>query len=114
MDADGSNQQQLTFNQNNSRFPDWSPDGSRITFSSGEEIFVMNVDGSNKQQLTDNWRPDLYPDWSPSGRYLVFCYNQGIASEIYIMDADGSNSRHLIIFWMVPQSGALWSSSYSA
>ena len=52
MDADGSNQVNLTDNSSGDNVPDWSPDGSKIAFSSGrdsggQEIYVMDADGSN-------------------------------------------------------------------
>jgi Tol biopolymer transport system component len=56
MDRDGSNQINLTKNPGNDYFPQYSPYGSKIAFSSnrnGEwEIYVMNSDGSDVVQLT--------------------------------------------------------------
>ncbi len=59
MGSDGANQQQITFNEDNDVLPSWSPDGSRIAFSSyryGEknkgDIFLIDPDGSNEFRLT--------------------------------------------------------------
>ena len=58
MDAVGGNQERLTNNPSNNRDPDWSPDGTKIAFSSAGDdgkgqIYVMNADGSHLKKLTD-------------------------------------------------------------
>ncbi|MCJ2533833.1 MAG: hypothetical protein LN364_01210, partial [Candidatus Thermoplasmatota archaeon] len=54
MDNDGTNIEQLTFNDVDDRDPCWSPDGTKIAFRSGSpsEIWVIDADGSNLRQLT--------------------------------------------------------------
>ncbi len=67
---DGSRRIQLTDDDYLDFFPDWSPDGMRLVFSSFDragadgEIFVINADGSGLTQLTDNDTHDSYPCWS--------------------------------------------------
>jgi TolB protein len=50
MNADGTEERQLTDNDDGDLHASWSPDGKRIAFSSdryGEDtIFVMNADGT--------------------------------------------------------------------
>lgn len=66
MDADGSN----PVNLGEGVWPDWSPDGSRIAFTSerdgNEEIYLMNADGSDPISLTNNPASDSWADWSPA------------------------------------------------
>jgi Tol biopolymer transport system component len=68
MNADGSNQTRLTYNNASDSFPTWSPDGTRIAFGSdrdgNDEIYIMNADGSNQIRLTYNSAADYYPDWA--------------------------------------------------
>jgi TolB protein len=82
MNADGSNQVQLTNNNFEERSPAWSPDGTRIAFAgriglnaAGQpsfEICVMNADGSNMTRLTNNSAPDLTPTWLPDGQRIIY------------------------------------------
>ena len=48
MDADGSNQTNLTNNDVYDDFPNWSPDGTKIAFASARdgnvEIYVMDIE----------------------------------------------------------------------
>lgn len=53
MTAEGDNLTQLTFNEG--RFPNWSPDGSKISYIhatvEGGTLWVMNADGSDMTQI---------------------------------------------------------------
>ena len=56
--------------------PVWSPDGSKIAFSSNRdgknEIYVMDANGGNLTRLTNNLADDDVPRWSPDGRRIAF------------------------------------------
>ena len=52
MNADGSGQRRLTRNPARDKDPAWSPDGRRIAFNSGSQIWLMNPDGSGQRSLT--------------------------------------------------------------
>ena len=102
MDADGGNQQRLTENRKNDESPSWSPNGTRIVFSSdrkgdfvNNEIYVMDADGGNLQRLTENRDNDGAPSWSPDGKRIVFVSERDGNDEIYVMDADGGNLQNL-------------------
>ena len=113
MDADGSNQINISDNAFNDSQPRWSPDGSRVIFKTTRdgnmEIYVMNADGSNPINLTNDVGIDRYPSWSPDGSQIVFdTTRDGGNRDIYVMDADGSNPTRLTTDAAVDY-GAHWS-----
>jgi len=67
VNADGSNQTNLSNNSAHDRYPTWSPDGNKIAFESdrtGEvRIFVMDSDGSNQTDIS-RCRGEM-PAWKP-------------------------------------------------
>ena len=68
MNADGSEQTNLTNNPAMDTFPSWSPGGKKIAFQSFRDgnwdIYVMNADGSEQTNLTNNPASDGEPSWS--------------------------------------------------
>jgi Tol biopolymer transport system component len=103
MNADGSGVQQLTTLTGNE--PRWSPDGSRIVFStcvvgSPCGIFVINADGSNLTQVDPGTYGggEINPTWLNNSQ-IVFASNRDYGGsgtwEIYSMSADGSNQTRL-------------------
>ncbi len=84
MDADGSNQRQVTDVGGANFAPYWHPDGDRILFSSNHhdpagrdfEIYMINLDGTGLTRVTHSEGFDGFPVFSPDGRYLVFGSNR--------------------------------------
>lgn len=82
-------------------YPNWSPDGSKITFMSdmledNNEIYVMNADGSGINRLTFNQWNDLAPVWSPDGSQVLFeSMRESGKHDVFLMNADGSNVQNL-------------------
>jgi Tol biopolymer transport system component len=70
MNADGNGgKKRLTNNLVDDVNPTWSPDGTRIAFTSSrdgdQDIWRMRPNGSNKTKLTFNTVMDRGPDWQP-------------------------------------------------
>jgi len=103
--SDGTHVRNLTDAPDSNEWgPAWSPDGTRIAFSSDREgmpqVYVMNVDGTGVERLSDV--EGEYPAWSPDGTRIAFeSYVGGTTPfgdpnyDVFIMDADGSNEQNL-------------------
>jgi len=95
MDADGANPVQLTDDREFEWQPMWSPDGSRILYSSARrgarDIYMMRADGSWQTRLTST--PESYewePVWSPNGKSMAFSWNGKENYDIYLSDLAGT------------------------
>ena len=82
---------------------EFSPDGSRVAFSSGRsgdrvQIWLANADGTRLVQLTSGlgyWQ--ALPVWSPDGRRIAFqSHEEGGLSRIYVVDADGGRPKPVL------------------
>lgn len=100
---DGTGSVDLTNNSDPSRYyvePIWSPDGSKILFSTYRyaddtyTIGVMNADGSNQTTVSSGSGSDIALDWSPDAQKIVFERRHAGTSQLhfqlYVMNADGT------------------------
>ena len=77
----------LTFDAAFERYPVWSPDGSRIIFSSAKrsvhfELYEKSSSGVGTEQLFAASDVDKYPtSWSPDGRFILY-YTPGQRGEL--------------------------------
>src|ERR1051325_8350511 len=82
MPAEGGSMKALTNGASSSTAPRWSPDGKKIAFITGGQIWTMEPDGDNKDQVTKISTSAAAPVWSPDGKWLDF------TSEVYPGCAD--------------------------
>jgi Tol biopolymer transport system component len=90
MDVSEGDRQRLTEGcGEGNRMPDWSPDGTRILFTSersgAAQLYVMQADGTGETKLADG--EASYAKWSPDGERIAFVRG----AEVWVMDADGSD-----------------------
>lgn len=76
VNADSSNNRQLTFEQNVNMQPIVSPDGKYIVFISTRSgnpiLWRMNIDGSEQQALTENSNVIKSLSFTPDGKWIVY------------------------------------------
>lgn len=95
MNVDGTGFSVLTDTQNNTN-PTWSPDSTRIAFTSTREgnyhLYTMNANGTNVQRLAAN-DPDLLSEdhaaWSPDGTRIAFVGGTEIGYNLYTATVNG-------------------------
>jgi TolB protein len=85
MNADGSGQRQVTSLGGANFAPFFTPDGTRIIFSSNHksprsrnfDLYVVKTDGTGLEQITFDTEFDGFPMFSPDGKQLVWASNRG-------------------------------------
>ncbi len=79
----------------------WSPDGKRIAFCKGNEIFVARSDGADPRRLLTMGGTLSDLRWSPEGSILRFTLNdpQTNSRTIWQASADGGNLHALLPEW---------------
>jgi Tol biopolymer transport system component len=87
--ADGSQRRNLTNDPANDWGPDWSSDGTTITFNSTRDGemhgFLINPDGTNLRRIdVDAWVE--YPSFSPDGSKIAYMGALGANYELFIAE----------------------------
>jgi len=100
MNADGSGLVPLTSYGADDAQPAFSPDGSRIAFTSNRtgdaEIFVMDADGTDVKQVTSNpVFQEFDPAFSADGSRIAFASDRDGNRELYVIRVDGSGQTRL-------------------
>lgn len=75
--------------------PAWSPDGSKIAYSSNGDIYISNEDGKGVRRITTHRAIDVSPTWSPDGNHIAFVSDRTGKPQIYVMDTSGGNTRQV-------------------
>ena len=96
MNADGTQQHQITSMRDGACQPSWSPDGLRLVFTSpcsdkqdmypGSSLYIINADGTDLTQLPPSLEGYYDPSWSPNGRYIAFTSLRNAKPRIYRID----------------------------
>ena len=110
MDADGSHQRRLTFNQRPDYDAAWSPDSKRLVFArrpgrapAGEplgpaDLWTLDLRTGEERHLTNSPRiDDDRPQWSPDGGRIVFNSDVNAPGnvDVYTIRPDGRDLRRI-------------------
>jgi dipeptidyl aminopeptidase/acylaminoacyl peptidase len=73
----GGEMKQITKGESSATSPRWSPEGKKIAYVTGGQVWTMNADGDNRDQVTKISTQAANPVWSPDGKWIAF------TSEVY-------------------------------
>lgn len=110
-DRDGNNEiylydilsrstRRLTSNTSNEKYMAWSPDGSRLAFTTqyyveGEpdrnDVFILNLTIGEIRKITNNPYDDGEITWSPNPDRIAFHSKRDSVHHIYTMKVDGTD-----------------------
>jgi len=86
-------------------FPDWSPDGKQIVYTSAhcgmecgriiQELWVADVNGKSARQLLMTNSHCTHPVWSPDGKKIAFSSDKTGGFDIWILTLEGGRLEQL-------------------
>jgi Tol biopolymer transport system component len=112
--ASGGTPTRLTHDDVSNIAPAWSPDGTRIVYWNGGQLWIMGADGSDLQDLEiDGWSPA----WSPDGSaiaYLSCCANYRTPDgapllDVHVLELSTTNDASLDTRVPTDHNGPSWS-----
>lgn len=99
MDYDGHNRTTLTSDKSINLSPAWSPDGTRICYTSyktgNPDLFVFNLRTNSQIRLSKQKGLNTAPAWSPDGSKIALTLSKDGNAEIYIFEVEKKKIRRL-------------------
>lgn len=99
MNADGSNQRELTKGERDDRHPVWMPDGKSILFDSDdgkvEEIWMVSIADGSEKQITHLGAEANFAAPSPDGQRISFFLFKNQVLDLWTARIDGSDAKPL-------------------
>lgn len=111
INADGTNQVQLTFGERGETNPRWSPDGKWIAFTTrrdpdtNNQIYLLSVDGGEARRLTNHPTSPGTLTWAPDSKSIYFLASDDktaeekdkdkVRDDVYTFEENNFKQRHL-------------------
>jgi Tol biopolymer transport system component len=82
----------------------WSPDGQRILFANGHDLYVARIDGKESKKVLSVPGYPYWPRWSPDGSRLRVSVSDSEtgSNSLWEIQADGSHPHPLLPDWSNP------------
>ncbi len=97
--ANGGRATRLTVHPASDANPHWTPDGSRIVFSStrygSADLFVMDADGGNLKRLTFDSGAEIPTSISPDGKFIYGTTGDFSRQDCFRVSIDGGDPTRL-------------------
>jgi Tol biopolymer transport system component len=114
--ATGGTPSRLTHDGSSNIAPAWSPDGSRIAYFRGMDLWVMRADGTGSHLLRHLSGGVWSPAWSPDGRRVAFLtccadhrsLNDRPLLDVRVLDIGSGDVTHLGTNVETDSNGPSW------
>ncbi len=106
VNADGTGQRQLTFDDRGESAPAWSPDGTWISFLSARadrgsesgddphaQVWLMRADGGEAWRLTDAAQSVASYAWSPDSTTIAYVAADAVAKDVQAQHKRGDDEK---------------------
>jgi len=96
MDLDGTNKTDVSGGTGGFTYGfNTSPDGKKICFHEGYQVYIANTDGSEKRKVETGNRFNFVPVWSPDGKWIVFVSGEHYDCHPHVVRADATGLRKI-------------------
>ena len=102
LDLQRDSASRVTFDSGDDFSPAWSPDGTRIAFTSERRsergLYVKNASGSGEEKLLfSSTAPKNVEDWSRDGRWIVFSESRrGSAADLRLLNLESMKKQDFL------------------
>lgn len=79
----------------NDEIPQWSPDSTKLAFSTKDQVHCVETAGGQPRKLTDYVTSTWGPRWMPDARHLILGLERHEADQLALVDTDGQTLRLL-------------------
>ncbi|GAB5491414.1 MAG: hypothetical protein Phog2KO_16290 [Phototrophicaceae bacterium] len=120
-EANGQSQTNITNSSFTESEPVWSPDGTKIAYTSDEfgdnDIFIFSLDTMSATQITTSSGNDRQPAWSHDGSQLAYTSDVNGNNDIFVVNVSDLNASPFspvaLISTASDEQQATWSSDSS-
>jgi Tol biopolymer transport system component/predicted Ser/Thr protein kinase len=84
----------------------WSPDGGKIIYANGADLYVAKSDGTESRKLVTVGGRPVQIRWSPDGRVVRFTLSEANRHSLSLWElkSDGTNLHPVLPGWSTPSS----------